>query len=216
MAYGLVENNVVVSSFPMITNEMHPGAYPGMTVQQLEELNIYLIDESLPSEFNSAIHNVVTNGVRDLTFDAQNKIITGFKTFELKSVDEVYNSKVQQITAARESSIYQNIPHSILNGGSVQLKSQQDMINLNGMMSDALYCKMNNITKSHNFIDANDNIHSLTSDQVIELCTFVKTHIESIYAQNWYSKFVELKAIYENSSLSIEDKLNQIVNYTWN
>lgn len=216
MAYGLIENGVIKNSFPMITNEMHPGVYPEMTPSQLEELGIYEIDESLPSTFNPAIHNVVTNGIRDLVFDSVNKIITGFKTYELKSVDEVYNSKVQQITAARENSTYQNVSHSVLNGQSIQLKSQQDMINLNGMMSDALYCKINNITKTHTFIDATDGIHSLTSDQVIELCTFVKNHIESIYAQNWYSKFVELKAIYENNSLSTEDKLNQIVNYNWN
>ena len=216
MLYGLVENNVIVKTLPYINNEIHPGLKSGMTNAELEAFNIYPIDCSIPEGFNEIIHTVVNHSRTELVFDSANKIIRGFKTYKLKSLDSVYKQKQDEITKDRDSKIYTDISHSVLNGGHVQVRNMQDMMNLNGLMSDALYSKLNNISKTHNFIDAENNIHTLTSDQVIEMCTYVKAQIESIYAESWNAKFVELKAIYDNGNLSLEEKLNQINNYVWN
>lgn len=215
MLYGLVQNGQVVKSLPYINDEIHPGLRSGMTSEELEAFNIYPIDESLPEGYDEKIHHIENHALVELTFDVENKIIKGFKTFYFKSLDELYNNKLEEINKIREEKIHENIHHSVLNGGSVQVRNTQDMMNLNGLMSDALYSKINNISKTHNFIDAENNIHILTSDQVIEMCTFVKNQIELVYAQSWNVKFVELKAIYDNNSLTLENKLNQIANYIW-
>jgi hypothetical protein len=100
--------------------------------------------------------------------------------------------------------------------GHIQLRNQTDLDNINALYSDATNSVTNNIDKVFSFKDRENNPHSMSSQEMSDMCALVRTHTDTIFSEYWDKKHNGLEELYINSANSEAEKINAIISFTWN
>jgi len=218
MFYGKVENQKVVELMTKPKWFFDDGTIVDDLYLQTE--HIYPIPESAADyqdDYDFLRYNRIVNEKDDLIFDSQLKNIKNYFKYEEKTLDEVYAFVQQDVINVRNSFVYSDIEYNFPSGmGFIQLRNEEDVRNIqvNGMeaLKDVVE---GNPTKTHYFMDESNTLREMTAQQMVDMTSFVKSVGQHHYSVSWTHKHVNLKAIYENDSLTDEQKIDELLAYDY-
>lgn len=218
MFYGKIENEKVIEIMVKPKWFFDDGTLVGD--DYLETENIYPIPETAADyqdDFEEKKFYRMVNEKDDLVFDNTTKTIKNYFKYEEKTLDEVYAFVQQDVINVRNSFIYSDIEYNFPSGmGFIQLRNEEDVRNIqvNGMeaLKDIVE---GNPTKIHYFMDESNTLREMTAQQMVDMTSFVKSVGQHYYSVSWTHKHGNLKAIYENDSLTDEQKIDELLAYDY-
>jgi len=96
----------------------------------------------------------------------------------------------------------------------VQMRNEIDMRNIHTSATKALtYITNNNGETTMTFRDRDDISHSMTANEMLNFTDYISSIGIQIYSVSWDHKDNGLKPIYEDISLTDDQKIDQLLNY---
>jgi len=213
--YGQVENGKVIK----ILNSKPEWRYDDETLISDADLlkeNIYPVDTTFKRAVNFAKENLVVNNLKNMTVDYKSKKITNYFVAIPISVEEVYENKKRALELQKNEKMYTNLPYEFPNNkmGIIQLRNENDVNAINALYADAMFSITNSIDKTYYFKDESNYSHKMTSQQMSELGSFVKSHTDKVFLKHWDIKHNKLDTIF-NSSASQSKRIDDMLLIDW-
>lgn len=218
--YGKIDNGVVVEITPKPRWFYDDGSI--VTDEYLISESVYpVFDDTIPEDFElyqGLKYKVSINNKEELIIDEVDKVIKNLYVYTVKSVDEVYEGVKKEIDEVRDINIYKDVEYQFPSGiGYIQIRNEIDLRNISSSGMAALSDVVSgNTTSTHVFLDRDNILREMTSQEMVNMSLFVKTRCQDIYSTSWNHKHVNLKGIYEDALLSDSEKISQMLSYEYN
>lgn len=214
--YGQIENSKVSKIFASKPNWLDDYGKV-ISEEDLIKENIFPIDTTLDREVNFDKERVIVNGISDLLVDYTNKKIINYFKIEPFSLQDVYERKVKELELTKNQKTFVNLNYTFPNNkiGVIQLRSQQDLDNINALYADATHCITNNIDKTYSFKDEANISHTMTVRQMSDLGFFVKQYVDKFFLEYWDIKHNKLDPIFNDNRSTQTERIERILSIVW-
>lgn len=170
--------------------------------------NIFPINTTLDLNINTRVYNVVQNDKSKFILNPETDVIENYFSYIQKSTDEILNNSLMYINEIKNSKIYSDISYEFSpnNVGHIQLRNSEDLANIRALGFNAGILNPNGY---FNFIDAENNLHKLSSEDVLNLVKTVEEKLQHIFNIAYLHK-VKLRQL-----LDINELITYDFDYGW-
>lgn len=214
--YGQIENGKVVKIFSSKPEWYYDDGVIIKDEDLLKE-NIYPVNTLFNRAVNFQKERLVVNSLDNMILDYKTKKIINYFIAEPYSLEEVYELKSKEFELTKNQKTFINLKYVFPDNkvGTVQLRNQEDLNILNTLYTDAMYAIVNNKEKTFSFKDEANISHELTPQQMSNLGSFVQEHVEKVFSEYWNVKHNKLDVIFNNSSKSQSQRIDEIISLVW-
>lgn len=214
--YGQIQNNKIIRLFVAKPHWLDDNGVI-ISDDELIQENIFPIDTTFYRPVDFDRERLVVNNLNDMTIDFTRKRIINYFSAVPISLKEIYDKKVKELEITKNQRIFVNLNYIFPDNksGTIQLRNQTDLDNINALYADSMYSITNNVEKVYSFKDEANISHNMTPQQMSELGNFVKTHYDKVFLEYWDLKHNKLDPIYTNMLKSESDKINEIILIIW-
>ena len=172
-----------------------------------------------PKDFDGRRFKVITNHLNECTVNIRLGAIVDYYAIVPRGVEEIYNNFLQTVNQLRDVLTYKDISYTFPNGiqGTIQLRNEKDLTNIMSIETSILTNLVlgDSVDKSEDiiFLDKEDVEHVLNSGEALKMVKRVKDHVRRIREISWNHKHNILKSIYEDESISDDEKIARILDH---
>lgn len=199
--YGKMQDDKVIDTFSRPIWYFDDGSK--VDDQYLaEHENIYPINTTLNVDINSRLFIAVENDKSAFVLDKTRNVIENYYSYVERSFEDVLQTSLMTINTIRDSKIYSNIFYEFPDGitGTIQIRDGNDLANLRSLGFNAAILNPDN---EFHFVDAENQLHILLSNDILDMIKFVENKIQIIYKINHYHK----------SKIRLITNINDLINY---
>lgn len=145
-----------------------------------ENENIYPINTTLDVDINSRLFIAVENDKSKFILNKDKNVIENYYSYIGRSIEDILQNSLMSITTIRDSKIYSNAVYEFLDGtsGSIQIRDANDLSNIRSLGFNA---SILNPDHEFYFADAENQIHKLSSAEILNMVKVIENKIQTIY-----------------------------------